>query len=134
MIGFPGETEEDFLDTLDVVRRAGFAAAFTFIYSPRQGTPAFGMKNQVCPDELKGRFARLVAEVNKSALEFAKRKEGLVLEVLVEGVGKNGILNGRTDDNSLVHFEGCLGLIGQYVNVKIIEGKTFYLSGELQSQ
>jgi tRNA-2-methylthio-N6-dimethylallyladenosine synthase len=131
MIGFPGETYEDFSDTVDVVQKAGFAAAFTFIYSPRQGTPAFAMEKRVAETDLKKWFQLLVSEVNKSALKFAKLKEGQVLEVLVECVGKKGILNGRTNDGSLVHFKGDLSFVGQYVNVKIIEGKTFYLNGEL---
>ena len=131
MVGFPGETEEDFLDTLDVVRRAGFAGAFTFLYSRRQGTAADKMENQVEAEAAKERFNRLLTVVNATTLAQALKKQNAVLEVLVESVGKNGMLNGRADDNSLVHFAGDEGLVGTMVNVKIKEARTFYLNGEI---
>jgi len=131
MVGFPGETEEDFEDTLDVVRHGRFASAFTFIYSRRLGTPADHMEDQICESVVKDRFNRLLDEVNRITGELSAEKLGQVLEVLVEGVGKDGLLHGRADDNSLVHFAGGSELSGQLVDVKIIEAKTFYLTGEI---
>jgi tRNA-2-methylthio-N6-dimethylallyladenosine synthase len=131
MVGFPGETEEDFADTLDVVRHARFASAFTFIYSRRLGTPADHMENQVDSAVVSERFNRLVAEINKISLEINMGKVGKILRVLTESIGKNDVLNGRADDNSLVHFVGNSDLIGQYVDVKIVGAKTFYLQGEI---
>ncbi|MCL2855700.1 MAG: tRNA (N6-isopentenyl adenosine(37)-C2)-methylthiotransferase MiaB [Defluviitaleaceae bacterium] len=131
MVGFPGETEEDFQDTLDVVRHARFASAFTFIYSRRLGTPADAMENQVDEKVVKERFSRLLEEVNRITGEISTEKIGQTLEVLVESIGKDGLLNGRADDNSLVHFAGVERLLGQLVKIKIIEAKTFYLTGEI---
>lgn len=131
MVGFPGETEEDFQDTLDIVRHARFASAFTFIYSRRLGTPADQMENQICENVIKDRFNRLLEEVNLISGEISAEKLGKTLEVLVEGISKDGLLYGRTDDNSLVHFAGNGDIAGQLVNVKIIEAKTFYLIGEI---
>ncbi|MCL2753383.1 MAG: tRNA (N6-isopentenyl adenosine(37)-C2)-methylthiotransferase MiaB, partial [Defluviitaleaceae bacterium] len=130
MVGFPGETEEDFEDTLDIVRKVRFLSAFTFIYSRRHGTPADQMPDQVSNDVVKERFNRLVAECNKIQHELNEEKIGETLEILIEGVGKNNMLNGRADDGCLVHFEGYASQIGQYANVKITEAKTFYLIGE----
>jgi len=131
MVGFPGESDEDFECTLDVVRHARFSGAFTFIYSRRIGTEADKMENQV-PEEASGaRFKRLVEEVNRIQLEDNLKKLGQVVTVLADTVGKNGVLSGRADDNALVHFEGAQGLIGQYVKVKILSAKTFYLQGEM---
>ncbi|MDR2167859.1 MAG: tRNA (N6-isopentenyl adenosine(37)-C2)-methylthiotransferase MiaB [Clostridiales bacterium] len=131
MAGFPGETEEDFLDTLDVVRHARFASAFTFIYSRRLGTPADRMPDQVDEAVVGERFSRLVAEINKISLEINLQKVGKTLKILTESVGKNDVLNGRADDNSLVHFSGDSGLVGHYVDIKITGAKTFYLQGEI---
>jgi len=131
MVGFPGETEDDFEDTLDIVRKARFLGAFTFIYSRRHGTPADQMPDQVADVVVKARFNRLVAECNKIQLELNMEKVDGVLEILLESVGKNGMLNGRTDDGSLVHVAGDVALIGQYAKARIIEAKTFYLMGEL---
>jgi len=131
MVGFPGETEEDFEDTLDIVRRVRFAGAFTFLYSRRQGTMADKMPNQVPPDVMKDRFNRLLTEVNTITREVAAQKQGMILQVVPEAVGKNGILNGRADDNSLVHFAGSEDLLGKPLNVRITEARTFYLNGEI---
>ncbi|MCL2235320.1 MAG: tRNA (N6-isopentenyl adenosine(37)-C2)-methylthiotransferase MiaB [Defluviitaleaceae bacterium] len=131
MVGFPGETEEDFQDTLDIVRHGRFASAFTFIYSRRLGTPADHMDDQIPESVVKERFNRLLEEVNRITGEISAEKLGCELEVLVEGVGKDGLLHGRADDNSLVHFEGDSDLCGKLVKVKIIGAKTFYLTGEI---
>jgi len=131
MVGFPGETEEDFGHTLDVVRQARFAGAFTFLYSRRQGTAADSMSCQVPEDVMKQRFDRLLTEVNAITSEVALGKQGMILQVVPEVVGKHGILNGRADDNSLVHFAGSTDLLGVPVDVKITEARTFYLNGEI---
>ena len=131
MAGFPGETEEDFEHTLDVVRQARFAGAFTFLYSRRQGTAADAMPCQVPEDVMKQRFDRLLTEVNTITREVALEKQGMILQVVPEVVGKHGILNGRADDNSLVHFAGSADLLGVPVDVKITEARTFYLNGEI---
>ncbi|MCL2350283.1 MAG: tRNA (N6-isopentenyl adenosine(37)-C2)-methylthiotransferase MiaB, partial [Defluviitaleaceae bacterium] len=113
MVGFPGETEEDFLDTLDIVQKARFAGAFTFIYSRRHGTPADHMENQVDADIVKDRFNRLVAQTNAMTAELGAEKISKTRRVLVEGVGKGGTMNGRDDGGGLVHFEGCESMIGR---------------------
>jgi len=129
MVGFPGETDEDLECTLDIVRHARFSGAFTFIYSRRLGTPADTMPCNASDDAIGARFKRLVDEVNKVQLEVNMSKVGHTITVLAEAVGKNGILNGRADDNSLVHFAGDSALVGQYVTVKITDAKTFYIQG-----
>ena len=136
IVGFPGETEEDFQETLDVVRYAKYSSAFTFIYSKRTGTPAASFPDQVDPKVIKERFDRLLAEVNKCSEEFAKSLEGQVLPVLVEERDREvepekNYLTGRLDNNLLVHFEGCDELIGQIINVKLKECKGFYYIGEI---
>jgi len=131
MVGFPGETEEDFLDTLDVVKQVRFTGAFTFLYSRRQGTIADRMQNQVPEHVMKERFGRLLNVVNDISHEVMQEKLGKVLQVVPEDEGQDGILRGRADDNSLVHFKGSSALLGSVVNVKIFEARTFYLKGEI---
>ncbi len=131
MIGFPGETEEDFLDTLDVVEKVRYDSAFTFIYSIRKGTPAATMENQI-PEEVKhDRFNRLLEVVNRISREKNVAYENKIVEVLVEGESKTdkNKLMGRTRENKLVNFTGSKDLIGKLVNVKIIEAKSFSLNG-----
>lgn len=132
IVGFPGETEEDFSETLDVCERVGFDSAFTFIYSKRTGTPAAAMPDQV-PDEVtKERFDRLLEVINRTSEMRAKALTGEVVPVLVEETDReNDYLTGRLDNNLLVHFKGCSELIGQIVNVKLNECKGFYYFGEL---
>jgi len=132
IVGFPGETEEDFEDTLDVVRQARFQNAFTFKYSKRTGTPAAIMDEQV-PDEVVGRrFTRLLDELTPIVYEISASNIGKVVSVLVEGVneGDTNLLTGRADDNSIVHFKAATAQIGDIVDVKITGCKTFYLVGE----
>ncbi len=133
IVGFPGETEEDFLETIDVVRRVHFDGAFTFIYSRRSGTPAASMENQVPADVLKDRFDRLLAVVQEEASAMCDKGEGSVREVLVEGKDdhEEGWLSGRLSNNMLVHFEGNENLIGSTVNVRLAESKGFYYIGTL---
>ena len=133
IIGFPGETEEDFNDTLSLVKEVEYDSAFTFIYSRRNHTPADKMTNQI-PDDIKhDRFNRLVEEVNKGIVASNKSCEGKTYEVLVEGTSKNDEtkLTGRTRNGKLVNFDGCSEMIGKLVNVKIIEAKSFSLVGEV---
>ena len=135
IVGFPGETEEDFEETLDVVRYAKYASAFTFIYSKRTGTPAASFPDQVDEATIKDRFDRLLKEVGKYSEEYAKSLEGQVMSVLVEERDREvdpekNYLTGRLDNNLLVHFEGSDDLIGQIINVKLSECKGFYYIGE----
>ena len=132
IVGFPGETEEDFQDTLDVVEKSCFDTAFTFIYSKRSGTPAAKMENQVPEDVVKDRFDRLLALVQEKGRKASSRFEGTVQEILVEEESKEkGIFTGRTEYNLLVHFPGCQDLIGKYVKVKLDTCKGFYYFGTL---
>lgn len=134
MIGFPGETEEDLLETIDVVRKVKYDTAFTFIYSKREGTPAAKMENQI-PEEIKHeRFNRVLAAVNEEIAKINETYQDKVVEVLVEGKSKtdDNVLTGRTRQNKLVNFTGgSEDIVGKLVNVKITSPKTFSLQGEL---
>mgnify|MGYP002302457594 CR=1 FL=1 len=130
--GFPGETEEDFLETMEVVKEVQYDSAFTFIYSKRSGTPAAKMENQVPEDVVKDRFDRLLALVQEKGRKASSRFEGTVQEILVEEESREkGIFTGRTEYNLLVHFPGCQDLIGKYVKVKLDTCKGFYYFGSL---
>ena len=135
IVGFPGETEEDFQDTLDVVEKSCFDTAFTFIYSKRSGTPAAKMENQVPEDVVKDRFDRLLSLVQEKGREAYSRFEGTVQEILVEEESKEkGIFTGRTQYNLLVHFPGCQDMLGKYVKVKLDTCKGFYYMGTLAEE
>jgi len=131
IVGFPGETEEDFQDTLSLVREVEYDSAFTFLYSVRKGTPAEQYEDQVPEDVKHERFNRLVDLMNELSLKKNKALEGLVLPVLVEGVSKNNedTLAGRTEGFKTVNFKGPKEIIGTIVPVQIMEGKTFNLEG-----
>ena len=132
IVGFPGETEEDFQETLDVVKKAGYDTAFTFIYSKRTGTPAAAKEDQVPADVTKDRFNRLLTLVQEQGRIRSSRFAGSVQEVLVEEESKEkGIFTGRTQYNLLVHFPADESLLGTYVNVKLEECKGFYYLGSL---
>ena len=133
IVGFPGETEEDFQETLDVVRKVRYDSAFTFIYSKRTGTPAAVMENQVPEDVVKDRFDRLLKEVQEIAKETSSRYAGQVVEVLAEEKNhqEEGYLTGRLSNNLLVHFKGDESLIGKMVSVHLTESRGFYYMGEL---
>jgi len=136
IVGFPGETEADFEDTLNLVRKVGYDSAFTFLYSVRQGTPAAAREDQV-PEEVKHeRFNRLVEEINSSSAEKNKAYMGRVEKVLVDGVSRNrdNAYEGRTDSFKLVNFEGPEGLEGQIVPVRITGANTFSLVGQLAEE
>ena len=132
IVGFPGETEEDFRDTLDVVDKCEFDTAFTFIYSKRSGTPAAKMENQIPEDVVKDRFDRLLSLVQEKGRQASSRFQGTVQEILVEEESKEkGIYTGRTEYNLLVHFPGCRDLLGKYVKVRLDTCKGFYYFGTL---
>ena len=135
IIGFPGETEEDFLDTLDVVQRARYDSAYTFLYSKRSGTKAATMENQVPDKVAKERFDRLLVEVQKISRELAQEDEGKIVEVLVEEINEQDhtLVTGRMKNNMLVHFKGDASLIGSLPMVKLTQCKGFYYLGELVS-
>lgn len=133
IVGFPGETEEDFQDTLSLVREVEYDSAFTFIYSPRVGTPAAKYDNQI-PENIKhDRFDRLVDEVNRCSAKKNSEYLGRIVDVMVDGASKNdaGAWSGRTDTFKLVNFTSEEPLTeGQMVSVRITETKTFSLDGE----
>lgn len=131
IVGFPGETDEDFEETMDVVRRVHYDNAYTFIYSKRTGTPAAAMENQVPEADTKKRFDRLLALVQSCAREQTAQYTGTVQEVLIEEVNdhKPGYVTGRMSNNLLVHFPGEASQIGQYVKVSLDECKGFYFMG-----
>ena len=133
IVGFPGETEEDFEETMDVVRKVRYDSAFTFIYSKRTGTPAAAMPNQVPEDVVKNRFDRLLKEGQDIAAEVVKRHEGTVQKVLVEEIDTHeaGFVTGRLSNNTVVHFAGDASLIGKIVDVSLDEAKGFYYMGSL---
>ena len=130
IVGFPGETEEDFLETLDVVDKSDFDTAFTFIYSKRSGTPAAKMEDQVPEDVVKDRFDRLLSLVQEKGRMVSSRFQGTVQEVLVETESKEkGIFTGRTQYNLLVHFPGTSAMLGKYIQVRLDTCKGFYYLG-----
>ncbi|MTK14088.1 MAG: tRNA (N6-isopentenyl adenosine(37)-C2)-methylthiotransferase MiaB [Clostridiaceae bacterium] len=132
IVGFPGETEEDFEETLDLARKVQYDSAFTFIYSKRKGTPADEMEDQI-PDDIKhDRFNRLIEVINESSANKNKEYQGRMVEVLVEGLSKNDEekLMGRTRTGKLVNFAGEKDSIGKLVNVKITKANSFSLVGE----
>ena len=133
IVGFPGETEEDFLETLDVVRKAKFDSAYTFIYSKRTGTPAAKMEEQIPEDVVKDRFNRLLEVVNEVSHSNIARYENKDMKVLVEGIDdhEEGFLTGRMTNNILVHFKGDECLIGSIITVHLDECKGFYYMGTI---
>ena len=133
IVGFPGETAEDVDDTIDVIRKANYNNAFTFIYSKRTGTPAAAMENQVPADEVQKQFNRVLEAVQQTANEQAGTLTGQILDVLVEEINEHdsSLVTGRLSNNTLVHFKGDESLIGKIVNVKLQEAKGFYYFGEI---
>ncbi len=133
IVGFPFETEEDFLETVDVVEKVQFSQLFTFIYSKRDGTPAVKFEDQIPEDVTKDRFNRLMKVVKENCDDLNSKMVGQTFKVLAESVSKNdkNLMTGRTETNVLVHFEADESIIGKIVNVKINDYKTFYLTGEM---
>ncbi|MDU3723948.1 MAG: MiaB/RimO family radical SAM methylthiotransferase, partial [Clostridium celatum] len=133
IVGFPGETEEDFIDTLELVKEVKYDAAFTFIYSRRNNTPADMMLDQVNDEDKHNRFNRLVEAVNSNVIAQNKAYEGKIVEVLVEGTSKNdeSKLSGRTRNGRLVNFAAEGVKVGDIVNVTITKAQNFSLIGEV---
>ena len=133
IVGFPGETEEDFLETMDIVEKVRYDSAFTFIYSKRTGTPAAIMEDQVPEDVVKDRFERLLKRVQEISAEVCAVHEGTVQTVLVESLNDHDdkLVTGRLSNNLLVHFPGNAGLIGSLVEVRLDECKGFYYLGTM---
>ncbi len=132
IVGFPGETDEDFMETLDLVKQAEFEGAFTFIFSPREGTPAASYEDNTDMDTKKARLYQLNELVNSGYLKGNQRFIGQVLDVLVEGPSKHddAVLAGYTPHQKLVNFRANKDLIGKIIPVKITEAKTWFLLGE----
>ena len=136
IVGFPGETEENFEDTLDVVSKVNFEQVYMFIYSRRVGTPGDKMENQV-PENIKHkRFDKLKQLVESQIAERNKEYVGTVQKILIEGRSKtnNNMLTGRTDSNKVVILEGNDNLIGKMVEIKVISEHMWYLKGEIKWQ
>ena len=133
IVGFPNETYDQFLDTLKMVEYVQYDNAFTFIYSPREGTPAAKMVDDVSDEDKHTRFNELVEVVEKYAKQNAEAMVGNIYKVLVEGTSKRNeqVLSGYTESNKLVHFIGEDHLIGHIVEVKITESKVYSMRGEL---
>ncbi len=133
IVGFPGETEEDFAETLDVVAKAKYDMAYTFLYSKRTGTPAAKNPNQIPEEVMKNRFDRLLELQNSISLEINNGLLGKEVEVLVEGLSKNSktTYTGRTRQNKIVNFKGSPDLVGRLVKVKIDTIQTWSLKGKL---
>ena len=133
IVGFAGETESDFEDTLDVVRKVNYEQVFMFIYSIRVGTPGEKMPNQVPEDIKHKRFDRLKELVEGQIAKTSQEYVGTIQKVLVEGPSKNNdkMLTGRTETNRVVVFEGDSNLINQIINVKITEDHLWYFKGEI---
>ncbi|HLS06311.1 MAG TPA: tRNA (N6-isopentenyl adenosine(37)-C2)-methylthiotransferase MiaB [Bacillota bacterium] len=133
IVGFPNETDEQFEETMTLVEEVGFESAYTFIYSPREGTPAAARKDETPMEVKKERLYRLNELVNKQAAESMQTYEGKIVEVLVEGESKRdpNVLSGYTEKNKVVNFKGPKSAIGKIVPVKITEAKTWSLDGEM---
>ena len=133
IVGFPGETEEDFLETMDVVKKVRYDSAFTFQYSKRTGTPAAVMEDQIPADVVTDRFNRLLKEVQQISAETCSVYKDTIQEVLVEQQNDHDphLMTGRMSNNLLVHFPGDLSLIGKIVPVALKECRGFYYIGEI---
>jgi tRNA-2-methylthio-N6-dimethylallyladenosine synthase len=133
IVGFPGETTEEFEDTLKLIQEVRYDALFTFIYSPRQGTPAAEMDDPLSPEEKKANFQRLLDAQNEISREKHRAYVGKTVRCLVDGQSDDprNNLNARTSGNRLVHLTGDPALVGQYVDLKITDATTWALFGEL---
>ena len=135
IVGFPGETEADFLETLDVVKQVQYESAFTFLYSKRSGTPAADMPDQVPSEVAKERFHRLLTEIQTTSSKLTEKAVGKTEFVLVEEQNTQNpeMVTGRLSNNLIVHFPGSTELIGTIVPVKLIKAKGFYYLGEKEN-
>lgn len=132
IVGFPGETDEDFEDTMDIIERVRFDSIFSFIYSRRNGTPAAEMPDVLTSEQIHKNFDRLLERQKLIGLEKNMKYNGKTVEILVEGRSKSNpeFMTGRTESNKLIHFEGSDELTGKYINVKITKVLTFYMLAE----
>ncbi|MFA9397161.1 MAG: tRNA (N6-isopentenyl adenosine(37)-C2)-methylthiotransferase MiaB [Clostridiaceae bacterium] len=132
IVGFPGETEEDFKETLSLLKEVEYDSAFTFLYSKRKGTPAYEIEEQISEEVKHERFNRLVDTINEISIRKNKEYQGKTLEVLVEGYSKNddNILSGRSRGGKLVNFNGTADSIGKLVLVNVTKANSFSLFGE----
>lgn len=133
IVGFPGETEEDFEETLDVVRKVRYDSVYSFIYSKRTGTPAAAMEDQVPEEVVKDRFERLLKTIQEISREITERKVGEVVDVLMEEVNDHddSLITGRLSSNAVVHCKGTAACIGNICKVRLTESKGFYFMGEI---
>ena len=133
IVGFPGETYEDVLETVDVINKAQFDNAFTFIYSKRTGTPAAAMEGQVDEETVKKHFDLVLSTVQEMARKRTKRFEGREVTVLCEGINEqnDSYIDGRMSENTIVHFKGDKSLIGTFKKVKLTDFHGFYYDGEI---
>lgn len=133
IVGFPGETAEDFEQTMKVIEQVNFDMSFSFIYSARPGTPASDLPDDVSEDEKKERLARLQQRINNQAMQFSRVMLGTEQRILVEGPSKKDLmeLTGRTENNRVVNFTGTPDMIGKFVDVKITDVYTNSLRGEV---
>ena len=133
IVGFPGETEEDFLDTLALTEKVRFDSMFTFIYSRRPGTPAAKIEDDTPRSVIQNRFDRLVESAGRVSAELHRAQEGKTFRVLIDGTAKNGdyTLSARTAGGRLVHLRGDESLIGSWANARIVSSNTFALFGEI---
>lgn len=136
IVGFPNETDEQFEETMTLMEEVGFESAYTFIYSPREGTPAAAQKDSIPMEVKRERLQRLNALVNKQSAEIMESYKGRIVKVLVEGESKKDpeVLAGYTEKNKVVNFKGPRSIIGQIVEVKITETRTWSLNGEMVDQ
>ena len=136
IVGFPNETEEEFKDTLDIIKKVRYDGIFSFIYSRRSGTPAAKMPDTTPEKEKSENLSKLLEVQKEIQLEINKNYQGKTLEVLVDGTSKTDetLLSGRSEGGKIVHFPGKKELVGQYVNVKITTVKSFYLTGEIEER
>ena len=135
IVGFPGETEADFEETLEVVRKVRYESVYSFIYSRRTGTPAAAMEDQVSEDVVKQRFDRLLTEIQSISKEITDSKVGKIEEVLMEEINDHdpSLITGRLSSNAVVHCPASEGCIGEIRRVKLTESKGFYFMGEIQA-
>lgn len=133
IVGFPGESDKDFQDTMKLIHDVNFDMSFSFIFSPRPGTPAAGYPNDLTEETQKSRLYELQKQVNEQAMRFSRLMMGTEQRILVEGPSKKNVmeLKGRTENNRVVNFEGSIDLIGQFVDVKIVDVFPNSLRGEL---
>ena len=136
IVGFPGETEEDFLQTIDLVEKVGYDNAYSFVYSKREGTPAAKFEDQIPLEEKKERLQRLNKVLEKWSKYHNEKYDGKVVRVLVEGTSKTDdtMLSGKTDTAKTVIFQGDSSLVGKFVNVKVTTAQTWILKGELEEE